>query len=89
MSNIKIYTVSLSVHENHFDFEDHNSVIDNFLLNVKSKFFHGSDVFAKCGFSLENIHPAPIETEGLINDIQCWLTNVCMTKYFNDYLFCL
>ena len=37
-------------------------LVDKFLLNVKNRVGRSnSDLFIKCGFSLENIQPLPIE----------------------------
>ena len=49
-------------HENYYDFEGPDDVIDNFLLNVKSKFIPSTEISVKCSFLLENVQPAPVET---------------------------
>lgn len=39
-------------------------LVDDFLLNVKNRIGRSSNDFhIKCGFSLENIQPSPIENE--------------------------
>ena len=66
-----------------YNFKDPDELIDNFLLNVKSKCVRRSEVSIRCGFSLENIQPAPVETGVLISNLKYSST----MKYFNDYLF--
>ena len=83
LGNIKIYTVSLADYKKLYNFKDPDELIDNFLLNVKSKCVRRSEVSIRCGFSLENIQPAPVETGVLISNLKYSST----MKYFNDYLF--
>ena len=36
--DIKIYEIDSTEHANHYDFEDLDDIIDNFLLNFRSKY---------------------------------------------------
>lgn len=55
LGNIKIYTNSLPNHKNYYDFENLDDVIDNFLLNFKSRFISRTEVSVKRCFFLGNI----------------------------------
>ena len=87
LGRIKIYTVSLVDHKKLYNFEDPHKLIDTFLLNVKSKCVRSTEVSIRCGFWLENIQPAPVETGVLISNLKYSLTDVYTMKYFIDYLF--
>ena len=41
----------------------------------------------KCGFSLENLQPAPFETSAPIVNFRCWSTDPYQNTFFNDFVF--
>ena len=58
------------------------------MLNVKNKVARSNvDFFIKCGFSLENIQPSPIENEQPIKNSRYWLTEPYQIKPFNDFIY--
>ena len=57
------------------------------LNNVKSGFVPNEYVAIKCGFSLENIQPVPIETSVPISSFKYLSTDIYHQRYFNDSLF--
>lgn len=48
-------------HNQHYNFSNSKKAVNDFLLNVKSKFRANDNVVIKCGFFIENIWPTPIE----------------------------
>ena len=72
IGNIKIYTVLLDDHKNYYDFENPDDVIDNFLLNVKSKFIPSTEVSHKMRFfclKIFNLNWLKLEFQLIISDI--------------------
>lgn len=63
---MKTYEISVNRHINHYNFEDAESIVSDFLSNVRSKFRASSQVIIKCVFFLENIETTPIETSAPI-----------------------
>ena len=43
--------------------------------------------FIKCGFSLENIQPSPVENDQPIKNSRYWSTEPYQTKLFNDFIY--
>ena len=55
---IKIYEIDSAEHANHYDFEDSDNIIDNFLLNFHSKYaLLEQEMVVKYDFKLQNIQP--------------------------------
>ena len=55
---IKIYEIDSTKHSNHYDFEDLDDIIDNFLLNFHSKYaLLEQEMVVKYDFKLQNIQP--------------------------------
>ena len=74
-------------HSYHCNSQDSDSLVNDFLNNFRSKFKTSSQVIMKCGFSLENLQPAPLETSALIVNLRYWSTGPYQTTFFNDYVF--
>ena len=56
--------------------------------DVRSKFNpRGSYIVIKCGFSIENFQPGPVENVLPIINTRYLSTEPYRTKYFNDYIF--
>ena len=61
---IQKYQITFSEHSNYYGIFNSESLIDDFLLNVKSRIKRSdSDFIIRCGFSLENIQQSPFENE--------------------------
>ena len=55
---IKNYEIDSTEHANHYDFEDSDDMIDNFLLNFHSKYaLLEQEMVVKYDFKLQNIQP--------------------------------
>ena len=53
---IEIYEIDSTEHANHYDFEDSDDMIDNFLLNFHSKYaLLEQEMVVKYDFKLQNI----------------------------------
>ena len=82
------YEISFEKHANYYNFLDPDTIIEEFLMNVRHRFKSiGEDVSIKCGFSIQNIQPAPTNyTVAMVNP-RYWSTDVYRTTYFNDHVF--
>ena len=57
---INIFEIRCENHSCEYDFFNSESVVDEFLLNVKSKIQRSeTDFFIRCSFSIQNIQPSP------------------------------
>ena len=69
------YEIMFTQHSGDYDFFNAEKLVDEFLLNVKNRVGRSySDFFIKCGFSLENIQPSPIENKQPIRNSRYWST---------------
>ena len=68
---IRKYDIIFAQHSHDYDFYNAEELVDDFLLNVKNN-VERSDrkFFIKCGFSLKNIQPSPIENKQPIKNFR-------------------
>ena len=64
--NIKTSEISVSKQANYYNFQDEESVMNDFLDNVGSIFKASSHVIMKCSFSLKHLKLVPVEDTGSI-----------------------
>ena len=55
------YAISAYKHKHEYNFYDTESVVNDFLKNIKNKFVTINHVIKKVGFTIENIPPSPEE----------------------------
>ena len=88
IGEIRKYEITFSEHSHDYDFYNAEKLVHAFLLNVKNKLARSNvGFFIKCGFSLENIQPSPIEKEQPVKNSQYWSTEPYQTKSFNDFIY--
>ena len=89
LGEIQKYEITFVQHLQDYDFYNSEKLVDDFLLNVKSRIRRSaeSDLIIKCGFSLENVQPSPFENEVLIINSRYWSTEAYQTELFNDYIY--
>ena len=64
LSEIQNYEITFTQSFDDYEFFNAENLVDAFLLNAKNRIDRSrGDFFIKCGFSLENIQPSPIEDE--------------------------
>ena len=83
------YEIMFAQHSQDYDFHNLEKLVDDFLLNVKSRIRRSAegDFIVKCGFSLENVQRSPFENEvGIVNS-RYGITETYQTKFFNDYIY--
>ena len=74
-------------HSSDYDFHNSESLVDEFLFNVKNRIQRSDvDFFIRCGFSLENIQPSLDDGQPLTAS-RYWSTEPFQTKSFNDFVF--
>lgn len=85
--NITSYKVSAQKHREYYKFENSEELVDAFLKNFRTKFNPQEKyVVIKCGFSIENLQPGPVENDSPVINMRYWSTESYRTKYFNDYI---
>ena len=62
-------------------------MVNDFLNGARLKFKASGIVMIKCGFSLEDIQPAPTEHNIHILNVGYWITEPYKTTFFNDFIF--
>ena len=85
--HIKTYQISLSKHGKYCNFEDAESLVNDFLNKVSSKFKPTTQAIMKCGFYLENLQALRIESSESIINVKYWSTDPYQTTVFNDHIF--
>ena len=70
------YVISAQKHKDEYDFYDAESVVTDFLSNVKNRFVANNDVIIKVGFTIENIQPSPEEIGTPIINSRYWSTDI-------------
>ena len=53
------YAISTYKHYKEYDIYDAESVVTDFLSNIKNRFVANNDIITKVGFTIENIQPSP------------------------------
>ena len=88
IGNIKKYEINYQNHSSDYDFYNSESLVDEFLFNVKNRIEKSDvDFFIRCDFSLENIQPSFEGYDQPLNCSRYWSTNRIQTKSFNDFIF--
>ena len=71
-----------------YDFHNSESIVDEFLFNVKNKIQRSNiDFLIRSVFSLENIQSAVDDFNELLKNSRYWTTDPIQTKSFNDYVY--
>ena len=88
LGELRKYEITFEQHSHDYDFYSAEKLVDEFLSNVKNRVLRSNvDFFIKCGFSLENIQPSPVENDAPIKKLRYWSTGPYETKSFNDYIY--
>ena len=89
LGEIQKYEIMFVQHSQDYDFYNSEKLVDDFLLNVMSRIRRSAegDFIIKCGFSLENVRPAPFENKAPIVNSRYWSTEAYQDKLFNDYIY--
>ena len=88
IGKIKKFEINYQNHSNYYDFHNSESLVDEFLLNIKNKIQKSAVNFLiRCGFSLENIQPSLEDYDEPLKNSSYWSTDPIQTKSFNDYVF--
>ena len=74
--------ISASKHINCYNFKDAEDTVNSFLNNVRSKSKPNTEVLIKCGFSIENLQPVPVDSGEPIVNIKYWTTDSYKKTYF-------
>ena len=87
---INKYEIIYQNHSSNYDFYNSESLVDDFLLNVKNK-IERSDIdffmLMRCGFSLENIQPSLEDYDQPLKSSRYCSTDPIQIKSFNDFVF--
>ena len=81
------YAISSYKYKDEYNFYDTESVVNDFLKNIKNKFVTNNHVTMKVGFTIENIQPSPEEIGTSTTNSGYWSTQPYRTCCFNDHVF--
>ena len=82
------FDINYQDHSSFYDFHNSESIVDEFLFNVKNKIQRSNIKFLiRSGFSLENIQSAVIDFDEPLKNSRYWTTDPIQTKSFNDYVY--
>ena len=88
IGNVTKFEISYQEHSAHYDFYNSESLVDEFLFNVKTQIRRSDTGFlVRCGFSLENIQPPIGDYNHPLKVSRYSSTNPIQTKSFNDFVF--
>ena len=86
--NVTKFEISHQEHSTHYDFYNSESLVDEFLFNVKTQIRRSDTGFlVRCGFSLENIQPPIGDYDQPLKVSMYWCTDPIQAKSFNDFVF--
>ena len=81
------FEINYQNHSSFYDFYNSESVVEEFLFNVKNKIQRSNVEFLiRSGFSLENIQSALDEYNEPLKNSRYWTTDPIQTKSFNYYV---
>ena len=82
------FEIDYQDHSTFYDFYNSESVVDEFLFNVKNKIQRSNiDFLIRSGFSLENIQSAVDDFNGPLKNSRYWTTDPIQIKSFNDCVY--
>ena len=82
------FEINYQDHSMFYDFYNSESIVDEFLFNVKNKIQRSNvDFLIRSGFSLENIQSAVDDFNEPLKNSRYWTTDPIQTKSFNDYVY--
>ena len=82
------FEINYQDHSTFYDFHNSESIVDEFLFNVKNKIQRSNvDFLKRSGFSLENIQSAVDDFNEPLKNSRYWTTDPIQTKSFNDYVY--
>ena len=88
IGKISKFEINYQNHSSFYDFHNSESIVDEFLFNVKNKIQRSDvDFLIRSGFSLENIQSALDDYKEPLKNYRYWTTDPIQTKSFNDYVY--
>ena len=88
IGKITKFEINYQNHSSFYDFCDSESVVDEFLFNVKNKIQRSNVEFLiRSGFSLENIQSIIDDYNEPLKNSRYWTTDLIQTKSFNDCVY--
>ena len=88
IDKITKFEINYQNHSSFYDFHNSESVVDEFLFNVKNRIQRSNvEFFIRSGFSLENVQSALDEYNESLKNSRYWTTDPIQTKSFNDFVY--
>ena len=88
IGKITKFEINYQNHSSFYDFHNSESVVDEFLFNVKNRIQRSNvEFFIRSGFSLENVQSALDEYNEPLKNSRYWTTDPIQTKSFNDFVY--
>ena len=86
-ANLLKFEATVNKHDKYYNFENSEEVVDDFFVDVRSRFKPSGLNLIKCSFVIENIQQSVFENLTPILNTRYWTTDVCKATYFNDFVF--
>ena len=88
IGKITKFEINYQNHSSFYDFHNLESVVDEFLFNVKNRIQRSNvEFFIRSGFSLENVQSVLDEYNEPLKNSRYWTTDPIQTKSFNDFVY--
>ena len=88
IGKITKFEINYQDHSTFYDFYNSESIVDEFLFNIKNKIQRSNVNFLiRSGFSLENIQSAVDDFNESLKNSRYWTTDPIQTKSFSDYVY--
>ena len=88
IGKITKFEINYQNHSSFYDFHNSESVVDEFLFNVKNRIQRSNvEFFMRSGFSLETVQSALDEYNESLKNSRYWTTDLIQTKSFNDFVY--
>ena len=82
------FEINYQDHSSFYDFHNSESIVDQFLFNVKNKIQRSNVEFLiRSEFSLENIQSTVVDFDEPLKNSRYWTTDPIQTKSFNEYVY--
>ena len=87
IGNVTKFEIGYQEHSTYYDFYNSESLVDEFLFNVKTRIWRSdTDFFVRCGFFLENIQLPIGDYDQPLKVSRYLSTDLIQTKLFNDFV---
>ena len=85
--SLTIYQIEYKKYSSHYSFFNSEKCVEEFLQNVKHRFYATSKKWFKCSFIIENTQNSTRPNSQPLLNTRYWTTETYDSVYFNDFIF--